>query len=126
MNDPRTGIFEVLADPVRRRLIELLSEGPHTAGELTSAVIDEFGVSQPAVSNALRLLRDARVADCAPEGRHRIYTLRPESLDEAEGWLRRRRSVWAGALSALETEVARGHRSRRRNPPADQPGKASA
>ncbi len=120
------GIFEVLADPVRRRLIELLSEGPHTAGELTAAVISEFGVSQPAVSNALRTLRDTDVADCEPDGRRRIYTLRPEALADAEQWLHRRRSIWAGALEALQTEVARGRRGDRSAGAGHRPGKATA
>ncbi|WP_152365187.1 ArsR/SmtB family transcription factor [Microlunatus speluncae] len=120
------GIFEVLADPVRRRLIELLSEGPRTAGDLTTAVTGEFGVSQPAVSNALRMLRDTAVADCAPDGRRRIYTLRPEALAEAEQWLHRRRSLWAGALEALQTEVARGRRGDRSAGAAHRSRKASA
>lgn len=120
------GIFEVLADPVRRRLIELLSEGPRTAGDLTAAVIGEFGVSQPAVSNALRTLREAAVADCAADGRRRIYTLRPDALAEAEQWLHRRRSLWAGALESLQTEVARGRRDDRRSRAGDRPGRATA
>lgn len=120
------GIFEVLADPVRRRLIELLSEGPRTAGDLTTAVTREFGVSQPAVSNALRTLRDTDVAECAADGRRRIYTLRPEALAEAEQWLQRRRSLWAGALESLQTEVARGRRDDRRSRAGERPRKATA
>lgn len=111
--------FEVLSDPVRRRVVELLSEGPRTAGELTSAVRDEFGITQPAVSNQLRILRDSGFAHDQRQGSHRLYQLTPGALDEVSSWVERHQRLWPQRLDALATEVARGkqERSRREDHP---------
>jgi DNA-binding transcriptional ArsR family regulator len=116
-------MFGVLADPVRRRLVELLAEGDRTAGELTATVIEEFGINQPAVSNQLRSLRDAGVVTDVREGRLRRYHLERKRLAEIDAWLKARHPFPAGALDALETEVARGKRDRRRRP-AETPASA--
>jgi DNA-binding transcriptional ArsR family regulator len=70
-------------------------------------------VAQPGVSRHLAVLREAGIVDVRSEGRHRLYTLRPESLTELEGWLEERRRLWTQRLGALHTEIARGKRARR-------------
>lgn len=81
--------WDVLGDPVRRRLVELLADGSRTAGELTASATGEFGISQPAVSNHLRVLREAGVAVDLREGSRRRYSLVPGGLDEAAAWIAR-------------------------------------
>lgn len=107
-------VMDALGDPVRRRLVELLADGERSAGQLASAVGAEFGISQPAASRHLRVLREAGVLDSVPRGAVRLYSVRPEAFDEVEAWARRVRRFWEGPLDALETEVARGARRRRR------------
>ncbi|WP_315097734.1 metalloregulator ArsR/SmtB family transcription factor [uncultured Cellulomonas sp.] len=106
-------VMDALGDPVRRRLVELLADGERSAGQLAAAVGAEFGVSQPATSRHLRVLREAGVVDSQPRGTVRLYSVRPEALDDVERWARRVRRFWDGHLDALETEVARGARERR-------------
>jgi DNA-binding transcriptional ArsR family regulator len=91
--------LEVLGDPVRRRVVELLAAEPLTAGQIAA----QFAQSRPAVSRHLRLLREAGVVDVREEGTRRIYTLRRDTLAEAEAWLSQR-------LDALDTELRRGRR----------------
>ena len=105
--------FDILGDPVRRRIIELLSEGERTAGEITRIVRDEFGISQPAVSNQLRVLRDSGFAVDERRGSHRLYALRPGALGEVTDWVDRYRGFWSQRLDALDTEIARGTRNGR-------------
>ena len=105
--------MDALGDPVRRRLVELLADGERSAGHLAAAVGDEFGISQPATSRHLRVLREAGVVDSVPQGAVRLYSVRPEAFDEVERWARGIRRFWAGRLDALETEIARGARERR-------------
>jgi DNA-binding transcriptional ArsR family regulator len=102
--------FEVLGDPVRRRLLELLAEGESGAGELTARVVEEFGITQPAVSRHLRVLRENGFAAVRPEGARRVYAVRTEALQEVDAWLERYRGFWRGRAAALETEIARGRR----------------
>jgi len=102
-------VLHALADPHRRLMIERLSAGEATAGELGERV----PVAQPGVSRHLAVLREAGIVDVRSEGRHRLYTLRPESLTELEGWLEERRRLWTQRLGALHTEIARGKRARR-------------
>lgn len=111
----------VLADPVRRRMVQLLSHGESTAGELARAVGDEFSISQPAASRHLRVLREAELVTSEVDGARRIYRLQQAPFDELDDWLREVRAFWNGRLDALETEVARGARSRRRAPASDSP-----
>jgi DNA-binding transcriptional ArsR family regulator len=105
--------LDVLGDPVRRRILELLAESELGAGELTEAVRAEFGISQPAVSQHLRVLRESGFATARPEGTRRVYAVSPEPLREVDAWLERFRGFWDQHLDALETEIARGKRARR-------------
>jgi len=107
-------VMDALGDPVRRRLVELLADGERSAGQLSTAVGAEFGISQPAASRHLRVLREAGVVGSEPRGAVRLYSVRPEALDEVERWAHRVRRFWDGHLDALETEVARGAHERRR------------
>src|SRR3954451_3055390 len=100
--------FDILGDPVRRRLLELLASGETAAGELTDAVCAEFGITQPAVSRHLRVLREAGFASVRPDGARRLYAVEPGPLREVDSWLERYRGFWGGRLDALATEVHRG------------------
>lgn len=81
--------FDVLGDPVRRRILELLAEGEHTSGEVVAVIAAEFGISQPAVSQQLRVLRETGFVTVRPAGTVRLYAADPERLREADDWLRR-------------------------------------
>jgi DNA-binding transcriptional ArsR family regulator len=105
--------FDVLADPVRRRLLELLATGDRTAGEVASVVTAEFGLTQPTASRHLRVLRENGFASVRAVGSQRVYSLDATALDGVEGWLADLRARWSQHLDALETELARGRRSRR-------------
>jgi DNA-binding transcriptional ArsR family regulator len=105
--------FEVLGDPVRRRILELLADGEMTSGAVCAVIQEEFGISQPAVSQHLRVLRDAGFATVRPEGAKRLYAVNPAPLRDVDTWLDRFRRFWAPHLDALATEVARGKRARR-------------
>lgn len=110
--------FDVLGDPVRRRILELLAAGEQSSGELTAVVRDEFGISQPAVSQHLKVLREHGFTDVRPVGTRRLYSVRPDPLREVDRWLSGFRRFWTPHLEALGTELARGRRERRR---ADTP-----
>lgn len=116
--------FDVLGDPVRRRIIELLADGEMSAGEVGAIVQREFGISQPGVSQHLRVLRENGFTTVRPEGTRRLYAVDPTPLQELDHWLERYRSFWNQRLDALGTEIARG-RSRRRpdggEPPSGHP-----
>jgi DNA-binding transcriptional ArsR family regulator len=105
--------FDVLGDPVRRRILELLAGGELSSGAICEVIRDEFGISQPAVSAQLRVLREAGFATVRPEGTRRLYAVAPEPLREIDDWLDRFRAFWTPHLDALATEVARGRRARR-------------
>lgn len=104
--------FDVLGDPVRRRIVELLGRGELTSGAIVERVQAEFGITQAAVSQHLRVLREAGLAGVRPEGTRRFYSLMPEPLQEIDVWLERFRSFWEPRLDALATEVARGKKAR--------------
>ncbi|TAJ74651.1 MAG: ArsR family transcriptional regulator [Phenylobacterium sp.] len=104
--------FDVLGDPVRRRLLELLAEGEHSSGDMTAVVQAEFGISQPAVSQHLKVLRDAGFASVRIDGPRRIYSVDAGPMREVDAWLDRFRMFWTPKLEALATEVARGKRKR--------------
>jgi DNA-binding transcriptional ArsR family regulator len=112
--------FDVLGDPARRRILELLADDELTAGALTAVVRREFGISQPAVSQHLRVLRQNGFATVRAEGAHRIYAVDPEPLREVDAWLDRFRAFWQQRLDALGTEVARGRRSGSAGPAVDR------
>jgi DNA-binding transcriptional ArsR family regulator len=105
--------FDVLGDPTRRRILELLADGERAAGEVGAVVQEEFGISQPAVSLHLRVLRDSGFATVRPEGARRLYAVNPTPLREVDVWLERYRRFWTPHLDALATELARGKRARR-------------
>lgn len=105
--------FDVLGDPVRRRILELLAEGEHRSGELVEVIQAEFGITQAAVSQHLRVLRESGFARVRVDGARRIYSVDARPLREVDAWLARFRAFWEPALDALATEVARGKRSRR-------------
>ncbi|WP_181958601.1 ArsR/SmtB family transcription factor [Nonomuraea diastatica] len=105
--------FDVLGDPVRRRILELLAEGERRSGEVTAVIQQEFGISQPAVSQHLRVLRDNGFASVRAQGTRRLYTVEPGPLQEVDLWLERFRGFWNQRLDALATELARGKRERR-------------
>ena len=106
--------FDVLGDPVRRRILELLAAGELSSGAICEVIRDEFGISQPAVSAQLRVLRESGFAIVRAEGTRRLYAVTPEPLREVDEWLNRFRAFWTPHLDALGTEVARGRRARRR------------
>jgi DNA-binding transcriptional ArsR family regulator len=105
--------FDVLGDPVRRRVLELLSEGEHSAGALAEVVGEEFGISQPAVSQHLGVLRTNGFVHVRVDGPRRLYTLDPAPLRAVDAWLDHFRHFWDQRLDALGTEIARGKRERR-------------
>jgi DNA-binding transcriptional ArsR family regulator len=104
--------FDVLGDPVRRRILELLADREHASGEVVEVVRAEFGLSQPAVSQHLKVLREHGFATVRPEGTRRLYALDPTGLREVDGWLDRFRGFWEQRLDALDTEIRRGRRGR--------------
>ena len=106
--------FDVLGDPVRRRILELLASGEQSSGAVTEAIRAEFGISQPAVSQHLRVLREAGFATVRPDGARRLYAVGAEPLREVDEWIGRFRRFWTPPLMALETELARGRREARR------------
>lgn len=105
--------FDILGDPVRRRILELLADGRRASGEIVAVIAAEFGISQPAVSQHLRVLRDSGFATAEAEGRRRLYTVAPERFDEIDAWVQRFRRTWKPRFEALATEVARGKKARR-------------
>ena len=105
--------FDVLGDPVRRRILELLADGEQTSGAVTAIIQREFGISQPAVSQHLRVLREHGFATVRAEGTRRLYAVDAEPLQEVDLWLQTFRRFWAPKLDALATELARGKRERR-------------
>ena len=104
--------FDVLGDPVRRRILEVLAGGETSAGDVAAVVREEFGISQPAVSQHLRVLRDNGFATVRAEGTRRLYAVDPTGLREADAWVEQFRAFWEHKLDALATEVARGRRQR--------------
>jgi DNA-binding transcriptional ArsR family regulator len=106
--------FDVLGDPVRRRIMELLAEGERSSGAVTDVIRAEFGISQPAVSQHLKVLRDNGFATVRVDGARRLYAVDDTALREADAWLDRFRRYWTPHLDAMATEVARGRRRRRR------------
>ena len=108
--------LDILGDPVRRRILELLAEGEHAAGEVVAVISAEFGISQPAVSQQLRVLRESGFARVRQSGTRRIYALEAESLRQVDNWLEQFRKFWSSRLDALGTELARGRRTRRSIP----------
>ena len=105
--------FDILGDPVRRRILELLADGEQTAGAITAVIHTEFGISQPAVSQHLRVLRESGFITVRADGARRLYAVAPAPLREVAMWLERFHGFWGQTLDALATELARGKRERR-------------
>lgn len=104
--------FDVLGDPVRRRILELLAEDEHRSGQIVDVIQSEFGITQAAVSQHLRVLRNSGFASVRVDGQRRVYSVDPKPLQEVDMWLDRFRIFWEPKLSALETEIARGRKQR--------------
>lgn len=105
--------FDILGDPVRRRILELLAEKENSSGDLVSVIQDEFGITQSAVSQHLRVLRDSGFVSVRRDGARRLYSVRITPFREVDSWLEQFRGFWSNRLDALATEVARGKRKRR-------------
>jgi DNA-binding transcriptional ArsR family regulator len=101
-------VFEALADPTRRRVLELLAERELTAGEIAAA----FTVSRPAVSRHLRVLREAGLVKARRDSQRRVYGLDPGPLHELDLWLERYRRFWPDRLDALEEHLRRTEEGR--------------
>jgi DNA-binding transcriptional ArsR family regulator len=105
--------FDVLGDPVRRRILELLARGENSSGDIVAVIEREFGITQSAVSQHLRVLRDNGFASVRSEGTRRLYSVQTGRLREVDAWLEQFRGFWEHKLDALATEVARGKRQKR-------------
>ena len=97
--------FDVLGDPIRRRILELLADGELSSGAIVEVVRREFDVSQPAVSQHLKVLRDAGLVEVRRDAQRRLYRLRPEPLMELDAWLEPYRLEWANRLDSLERHL---------------------
>lgn len=105
--------LEALADPTRRRIVELLARRDRTAGE----IVQEFDMSAPAISQHLNVLREAGLVVTRAEGQQRIQSLNPTGLDEIGAWLEKTRGFWSRRLDALERELrAEDERNRKKTP----------
>lgn len=96
-------VFEAIAEPNRRRILELLREGERSAGEL----VDALSLSQPGVSKHLKVLRQAGLVSVRPEAQRRVYRLSGDKLAELDAWLAPYRRFWAGRLAALDDHLER-------------------
>ncbi len=105
--------FDVLGDPVRRRILELILEDELASGDIVRVIRSEFGITQPAVSQHLRVLRENGFVRVRPQGTRRLYAVEPAPLQVVDGWLEPFREFWTQRLDALGTELARGRRVRR-------------
>lgn len=103
--------FDVLSDPVRRRTLELISQKEHASGEIVNVIEAEFGISQPAVSQHLRILREAGFAKVRTDGARRCYAVDFAGFADVDAWLDQLRHFWSAKMGALATEVERGKRS---------------
>ncbi|MBR0781461.1 ArsR/SmtB family transcription factor [Bradyrhizobium iriomotense] len=116
-------VFEVLADPVRRRILELLAPGEMASGEVVEAIGSEFGITQAAVSQHLKVLRESGFATVRAEAQRRLYSVDVAGLQAVDAWIGRFRTFWEPKLDALATEIARGKRERRNAPITRRGGK---
>lgn len=104
--------FDVLGDPVRRRILELLAGKQRSSGEVVEVIRAEFGISQAAVSQHLKVLRDSGFATVETDGPRRIYTLDAAPMRQVDDWLSHFRGFWTHKLEALATEVSRGKKKK--------------
>jgi len=101
--------LRALADENRRTMLDALSRGPATVGELAALL----PIARPGVSRHLRVLREAGLVEVRQEAQRRVYSLRPQPLAEIDEWLGRYRALWEQRLDALHTEIVRGKHERR-------------
>ena len=112
-------VFEVLSEPRRRTILDLVRDGERSVGEL----VDALSMSQPAVSKHLRVLREAGLVEARVDEQRRLYRLRPEPLRELDAWLAPYRRAWDASLDRLETRLGEMARSEEHGPP-DRPADA--
>jgi DNA-binding transcriptional ArsR family regulator len=122
LDSARDGVFEALGDPVRRRLLELLVTGEQPAGALVTALQARVRITQPAVSQHLKVLREAGLVRVRAEGTRRLYAVDDDGTAAARAWLARFEDTFAQPLDALATELVRGRRERRRTTHGDAAG----
>lgn len=106
--------FDVLGDPVRRRILECLAEGQRSSGDVVEVIRAEFGISQAAVSQHLKVLRESGFATVEIQGARRIYTLDASPMRQVDDWLGHFRGFWTHKLESLATEVSRGKKKNSR------------
>jgi DNA-binding transcriptional ArsR family regulator len=104
-------VFQILADPTRRRLVDALRGGERSVTEL----VDVVDIGQPGVSRQLAILQDARFVVVRPEGRRRLYALRPDPFRELDEWMIGYRGMWETRLDRFATELDRRGRTRAKN-----------
>ena len=100
INDGMQSLLAI-ADPTRRRIVELLAVRERTAGEL----VEEFDMSAPAISQHLKVLREAGLLTVRAEGQSRVQMINPDGFNELDAWLEKTRSIWSSRLDALEREL---------------------
>ncbi len=105
--------LDILGDPVRRRILERIAKGEETSGAIVEHIQEEFGITQAAVSQHLRVLRESGFAVARADGTKRLYSINPAPLRSVDAWLDQFRHFWSHHLSALSTEVARGKKLRK-------------
>ena len=105
--------LDILGDPVRRRILELLVSGERSAGSLTEVIQKEFGITQAGVSQHLRALRESGFVHVRVDGARRIYSVDSKPLQEVDAWINKFRGFWEDRLHALTREIARGKAKRR-------------
>jgi DNA-binding transcriptional ArsR family regulator len=98
-----TPTFELVAEPTRRRILDLVLERERSVGDL----VEQLALSQPGVSKHLRVLRDGGLVDVRQDAQRRLYRVRPEPLREIDAWLEPYRRFWASRLDALERHLDR-------------------
>ena len=106
--------FTVLGDSVRRRILEHLIDRPLASGEIVERINDEFGISQSAISQQLKVLRENGFATVRVEGNRRIYTLDTTGFEQMEEWISPFRRFWAPKFAALANEIERGKQQKKR------------
>ncbi len=104
-------VFQILADPTRRRLVDALRSGERSVSEL----VDVVDIGQPGVSRQLAILQDAQFVVVRPEGRRRLYALRPEPFQELDEWMMGYRGMWEARIDRFAAELDRRGRTRAKN-----------
>ncbi len=107
-------VLDVLGEPVRRRILELIGPAEVAAGAVAAGLAAELGLSQPATSQHLKVLRESGLVTVRAVGTSRLYRVDRDRLGEAVAWFDQFADPWQQPLDALETELVRGRRERRR------------